>query len=210
MELDGTDLTGEELWNRVQGLQAMLDEMGPITAGTELSLDGLEAGEAGFIEALNNLILEAGMSADQVNAMLSGMGFTTNFATEPQAIQKEGPPLITTTHSRTISGYDKYGNPTDWVDNETSTVTPGPVETYTEDAPAMITSEPGTTVVPKINSLTKKASGGANNYSHSNSGGGSPGKSSGGGGGSSSAPKYNEEKYKNTNDEKERYHVIKN
>ena len=32
----------------------------------------------------------------------------------------------------------------------------------------------------------------------------------GGGGGSSSPPKYNEEKHKNTSDEKERYHVIKN
>lgn len=213
MELDDTDLTGEELWSRVQGLQAMLDEMGPITAGTELSLDGLEAGEAGFIEALNNLILEAGMSADQVNAMLSGMGFNANFASEPQAVQVREPDIVTTHHR--IANYvphDMGGGriAPEWDDITTTTVEPGAVHEGEVDAYSLETSEPGTTVVPKINSVSKKASGGANNYSHSNSGGGSPGKSSGGGGGSSSAPKYNEEKYKNTNDEKERYHVIKN
>lgn len=213
MELDDTDLTGEELWNRVQGLQAMLDEMGPITAGTELSLDGLEAGEAGFIEALNNLILEAGMSADQVNAMLSGMGFNANFASEPQAVQVREPDIVTTHHQ--IANYvahtmDDGRIAPEWDDITTTTVEPGAVHEGEVDAYSLETSEPGTTVVPKINSVSKKASGGANNYSHSNSGGGSPKKSGGGGGGSSSTPKYNEEKHKDINDEKERYHVIKN
>lgn len=54
-----------------------------IEVGTSIDLSGVDSGEAGFLEKLNALILEAGMSVDQVNAVLAGMGFTANFATEP-------------------------------------------------------------------------------------------------------------------------------
>ena len=60
----------------------------------------------------------------------------------------------------------------------------------------------GTT--PKINSVTKKASGSANNSSSSNRGGG---KSSGGGGGGKSG---SQKKSKDPTGEIERYHVINN
>jgi len=61
----------------------MLDEMGPIEVGATIDTSGLDAGEAEFIAALNTLIAEAGMGKEAVNAMLSGMGYTANFANEP-------------------------------------------------------------------------------------------------------------------------------
>ena len=196
LNLDDTGLTNEEFLNKFNEIQNMVDAIGPITAGTVLDNSGLYAGAEEFINALNTLILEAGLTKDEVNALLSGMGFTANFASEPQVVKKREPDK-TITHVRKVS---KGSSPTTVVDAATGETKTGSIEEYdiettTEtipgeevegevDAYSLETSEPGTTVVPKINSLTKAASGSANNYSSSNRGGnGGGGKGSGGGGG---------------------------
>jgi hypothetical protein len=180
----------------------MLDGMGPLVAGTKIDLSGLDAGEEEFINKLNALILEAGMSADQVNAMLSGMGFTANFAKEPQEVQVKEPDKTITHHE--ISNRKKQmvnGGEVETYDETTwSETIPGEVKKGTVDAYSLETSEPGTTVVPKISSVTKKATGSANNYSSTNKGGGAPSKGSG----SSSKPK----KVDKIENETDRYHEV--
>lgn len=212
LKLNDSELTNEELWNKVQSLQSMLDEMGPITAGTKIDLSGVENGEAEFINKLNQLISEAGMSADQVNAMLSGMGFTANFASQPQKVTVKEPDQTITHHkienrkTEVINGAE-----IETYDETTTTETiPGKTHEGSVDAYSLETTEPGTTVVPQINSLTRQASGSANNYSSSNTGGKPAGGGSGGGGGSSQSQEYNDEDYKEYTDEEDRYHVIKN
>ena len=176
--------------------------MGPITAGTEIDLSGLDASETEFIDKLNAMILEAGMSADQVNAMLSGMGFSTTFAEEPQEVitkipqyRKDviiEPKAAVTIGDKTAQGYSEYSQ----------TVQTGElIQKGTAPAFSMQTSEPGTTVVPKISKITKKATGSANNYSATNKGGGSPSKGSSG---SSSKPK----KVDKIENETDRYHEV--
>lgn len=213
LELNDSQLTNEELWNKVQSLQSMLDEMGPITAGTKIDLSGVNNGEAEFIDKLNQLILEAGMSADQINAMLSGMGFTANFASQPQKVTVKEPDQTITHHKIENRKTEVInGAKVETYDETTTTETiPGKTHEGSVDAYSLETTEPGTTIVPQINSLTKQASGSANNYSSSNAGGKPAGGGSGSGGGGSSKPQeHNDEDYKNYNDEKERYHVIKN
>ena len=215
LELNDDAISNEEVWSRVQSLQAMLDAMGPISAGVTLDTSAFDAGSSNFIDQLNQLILDAGMSADQVNAMLSGMGFTANFASEPQAVTVKEPDKTITHHTIQNRKTETManGSQTETYDEITTTETvPGKTHEGTVDAYSMVTTEPGTTVVPQINSVTKKASGSANNYSSSNSGGSSP-KSSGSSpksSGSSKSTEHNDEDYKDYTDEKERYHVIKN
>ena len=145
----------------------------------------LDDGE--FINALNELILASSMTVPQVNEMLAGMGFSANFASEPQKVQIREPDKVTTHHK--IANYSEItmsdGRTTvEWDDITTTTTKPGDVHEGKVDAYAFETSKPGTTVTPKINSVTRTASGSSNNYSSSNSGGDSPGKNSGGGGSS--------------------------
>jgi hypothetical protein len=77
----------------------MLDAMGPIEVGTVIDTSNLGDDEANFIAALNQLISDASMGKDEVNKMLSGMGFQANFASEPQSIITKEPDLITTHHT---------------------------------------------------------------------------------------------------------------
>lgn len=218
LEINSEDLDNNTLLERVHGLQDMLDEMGPIEAGATIDTSGLDAGEAEFLAALNQLIADAGMGKEAVNAMLSGMGFTANFATEPQTVIRREPDEVTT-HVRKVSkGVQSVegGGSVEEYDMITTTETkPGKEIPGSIDASSMVTTEPGTTVVPKINSLTKNASGSANNSSSSNKGGSGGGKG-GGGGGKGSKPKtkdktkVDESKLKKEDDEIERYHKIRN
>ena len=215
LELNDSDLSNEEIWTKVQGLQSMLDAMGPITAGTEIDLSGMDAGEADFINALNELILAAGMSKDQVNQMLSGMGFTANYSSEPQEVMKREPDQVHT--KRTISNMttrelDDGSQVTEYEMDDVVTTTPGKLVKGTVDTPSLETTEPGTTVVPKINSVTKKAPSSANNYSASNKGGKSPGKSSGGkkGGGKGKGKGKEKNKKDKPKNERDRYYEINN
>lgn len=192
------DLTNEELWTRVQSLQNELNNLFPngIEVGATLDTSQLESGEAQFIQHLNELIASSGMTAEQVNAMLSGMGFTANFAKEPQEVWRKEPDEITTEVRKISKGTEK-GNNGETIENydivTTQRVTKqGEMVKGEVDAYSMETSQPGTVVVPKIQSISKKATGSMNNYSSKNSGGPSLGggksKGGGGGGGGSSSP----------------------
>ena len=168
----------------------------------------LETGD--FINGLNALIEKTGMSVDQVNALCDSLGFEANYETQ-EVPTSYTIPVTTTVHSRKISKYDQYNNPTDWVDTESVTTSYESAEG--EYAAFAITTSSGATnksaaTTPKISGVTRKPSGSANNYSSSNAGG----KTSGGGsgGGSSKSTEHNDEDYKDYTDEKERYHVIKN
>lgn len=216
MELnDDALLKGDALWAEVQGLQNMLDAMGPLEAGAIIDTSGLDAGEADFIGTLNSLILAAGMSADQVNAMLAGMGFQANFAKEPQKVQIKEPDQVTTHHSiqnKQVTTMEDGSTAVEWDDVTTTTTVPGKVHDGEVDAYSMETSAPGTTVVPKIASVQKMAKGSSNNYSSKNKGGSKSPSGSGkkggggkkGGSGSSSKPK----KIEKTEDEVDRYHKV--
>lgn len=170
-------------------------------------------GDDEFIAKLNEMILAAGMTAPQVNELLSGMGFSASFASEPQAVQVREPDIVTTHHK--IENYTETTTPDgrvipEWDDVTTTTTTPGAVHEGEVDAYALETSAPGTTVTPKIDSLTKTANGSSNNYSGSNKGGKTPGGSSNKGGSNSGDKKKNDEKHKKVDDERDRYRVIKN
>ena len=211
MELEDSELTNEELWTKVQELQSMLDEMGPIEVGTQLDMTGIENGEDDFITALNNMIAEAGMSTAQVNAMLSGMGFQANFASEPQQVTVKEPDKTITHHTIENRKIEKIagGGKVETFDETTWTETiPGETHEGSVDAYALETSEPGVTVTPKIESVTKSATGSANNYSPHNSGGKKPGKKSGGGGSDKPKEPQKLDHEKNEELEEDKYHVI--
>lgn len=208
------DLTNEEIWIKVQSLQDELNNLFPegIQIGATLDTSQLESGEAEFIQHLNELIVSSGMTAEQVNAMLSGMGFNANFAKEPQEVWRKEPDEITT-EVRKISKGSETGNNGETIENydivTTQRVTKqGEMVKGEVDAYSMETSEPGTTVVPKIQSISKKATGSMNNYSSSNKGGGSlsSGKNSGGSSKKSSPAK--KQNYTKKNDVVERYYEI--
>ena len=198
LDLDDSSLNNEQLLARVQDLQGMLD-INSLEVGAEVD-------DAAFIEACNALIADAGLTKDQVNAMFSGMGFDVNYAEEPQEQQysvpvyttyetiSDGPTNMTLADGSVVSTYAKKH----WTE-QTGT------KTYTGEFPtsAMVTSAPGETGVPKINSVTKKAGGSMNNKSSSNPGGGKKG----GGGGGGSKPKE-PDKMDKSNDEIDRYHDI--
>ena len=168
-------------------------------------------GENEFVNALNEMIAASGMTASQVNELLSSMGFETNFATETEPTKQVYPVTRTITE---VSGYTSGttigpdGDPIDWqypiLDTQTLEVDR---EVKEGEVTAFAMSTDGST--PKINSITRTSSGASNNYSSSNAGGSSPSKSSGSGG-SSKSTEHNDEDYKDYTDEKERYHVIKN
>lgn len=202
MKLDDSAISNQELFTKVQGLQSMLDQMGDLQVGANID-------DSEFIQACNDMILAAGLSADQVNALFSGMGFDVTYDSEPQKVTTTIPTYIThheitNRKTETMEG----GTTVETFDEKTWTEQGEPVIQEGETtAFAMQTSEPGTTVVPKINSLTKKATGSYNNYSSKNKGGGSPSGKSGGGGSKGSQPKEPDKKDL-VESEKDRYHDI--
>lgn len=152
----------------------------------ELNADGID--ETGFIDACNEIIKNANMTAEQANAYFDALGFETQFKTEEQPIEQKVPKTKTVTEvagytNGTATGPD--GEPRNWEYPilSTYTYTDGYAnETGTMEAIAMSTDGN----VPQIEKITKKATGSMNNYSGSNSGGKSPGSGKGkkGGGGS--------------------------
>ena len=168
-----------------------------------------------FIHALNELILATSMTTPQVNEMLSGMCMSATFPSEPQKITKREPDE-TTTHVRKVSLGKSTGNNGEQVEEydiiTTTETKPGKEVQGTVDAYALETSEPGTKVIPKINSITKNPPPiKTNRVSNPSGGGGKGGKGGGGGGGSNkpSKPKTVEPtEQKKKNDEVERYHEI--
>ena len=186
--------------NEVQSLyDSLVSSIPDVDVGVTLS------GEDEFINALNNLISATGMTVDQVNALCDSLGFEANFEnTEvPTTYQV---PLTTTQHTRTITGTDDYGNPTDWTESEQ--IVSSELVPYEGSYTAFAISTNGET--PTITGVTKKASGSSNNYSSSNKGGtAQPGGKSKSGGGSKEKSKDTKD-HKEFDDEIDRYWDINN
>jgi len=194
------------------GLQTAINEMQSIISSTSLKVGDtldMSVDDTGFIEACNEIIKNANMTADQANAYFDALGFETNFVTEPQLQTQRVPEYVTETideGSTTVTLAD--GTEVPMVRTRTRTYQDGYYEAEgMVDAIAMATSTDGSTQVPQIQSITKKPSGSSNNYSSKNSGGAKSPGSKGGGGGDKKAKK---ESKKSAKTETERYHVIEN
>ena len=209
IDFDESDVinNAEALKSRITDIQSQLNGMN-LQVGASIDTDGIDAGEQALLNACNDMIKDAGLTTDQVNALFSAMGYDVTYDSNPQEVTQVVP-IYETTHAVKEGG----GSITDadgvehkgWVElTETHQIGS---KTYTGQVqlPAMAASEPGTTVVPKINNITKKATGSANNYSSKNKGGGSPGKSSGGGGGSKAKDPDTMDRVEDTPD---RYHKV--
>lgn len=166
--------------------QAVMDQWAFVKENMPDLEVGASVDDGPFLDALNEMIAAAGMTAPQVNELLAGMGMTANFASEPQQVMVKEPDKVTTHHqianyTTTDMGDGRFAP--EWDDITTTTVEPGATHTGEVDAYSLETSEPGTSVTPKINSVTKTATGKSNNSSSTNSGGKNSSKGGGGGGG---------------------------
>lgn len=155
---------------------------------------GVSLNDGEFLTKAQQLIADAGMTVDQVNALFDAMGFEANFKTEPVLTKQRVPEYVTETIN---AGTYEDDNGNTVIRTRTRTYQDGyyEAEGYV-DAIAMTTN--GKT--PVIDGITKKATGNYNNYSKKNAGGGSPG------GGGSSKPKQIDKEEGNA--EPERYHRI--
>ena len=162
----------------------------------------LDDGE--FLQKAQQLITDAGMTVDQVNALFDAIGFETTFATEPVLTEQNVPIYVTETQDAGTR-VDEDGNT--WLRTRTVTYQDG---TYTAQGYVDAISMTANGKTPKISGVTRKATGSYNNYSQTNSGGSAPSGSSGGGGGGGSAEgqQYDLEEPKALEDIEDRYHEI--
>lgn len=179
-----------DLQTALNDMQSLIDNT-HLDIGESISLDADSIDNTGFINACNEIIKNANMTAEQANAYFDALGFETTFVTQPQEQTQRVPEYVTETvdeGTHTVTLED--GTKQTFIRTRTRTYQDGYYEAEGAiDAMAMVTSTDGSTQVPQIQSITKKASGSMNNYSGSNSGGSSPGSGgSGGGGGSESSP----------------------
>ena len=170
-----------------------------------------EGGIEEFVNQLNAYAAATGMTAQEMQSMLSSVGVTANVQSDYQEQDVQVPTYLERSQ---VVGWDTYEMPkadgsgtiTQRAPIIKRSSTPGPVEThrgFVEVASISLDGE-GEGLGVSAPRFTGRQAPSASAKKGSSGGGG------GGGGGSSSPPKYNEEKYKNTRDEKERYHVIKN
>lgn len=175
-----------------------------------------------FLEAANQLVQTAGMTADEANAYFAGIGYEPVYSvTDVEGTGSQD------TNTQTTSYLDNFS-----LFNGTSSLDLGPFGSYqipnlnpnitwhtetkkldpTEiESSIPLVSFSGSGRPKEIKGLRKKATGSMNNYSSANKGGGSPsGKSSGGkksGGGKSSSP-AKPKNYTKKEDVVDRYYEI--
>jgi len=202
------ELSGEEIATLQSSLNNIQNQIPDIVVGTELNLDGMSQNEAAFLEECQRIISTAHMTADQANAFFESMGFEAQFATEEKEIKKKGHATITETtvdsvaKATTPDGQGEYTYP-----SKMSTRTyPGEAYEYTDYVEVMAMTTDGS--APKIQSLTKKASGSANNYSSKNKGGGSSSGKKGGGGGKGGGSSKKADTMDPLKEEIDRYHDV--
>lgn len=168
-----------------------------------------------LINSFNAMIKAGNMTKEQIETALAGLHVSANVKTT-YVSQKQQVPLTITETSWLPSGTMTVPIPdgNGGTRNETYTSMRRVTKTYdagVDEADVVVpqyeiegTKGSGNSTVAFTAAPPPRASKSATTSGGAGGGGG------GGGGGSSSPPKYNEEKHKNTNDEKERYHVIKN
>lgn len=135
-------------------------------------LDVGKIDDTAFIQSCQDLIDDAGMTAEQANQMFAAMGIEPEFETETKTIDTKVPTIETVTedssYTKTLEDGTKISIPSKKTYSFTSGYTTVP---ETVEMIAMGTN--GKT--PKIKSLTKKSTGSMNNLSSINKGGGSGG-----------------------------------
>lgn len=204
------------------GFDAIANNLEALQNGTMTLTDclGGEQGLKDWVNQLNAYAAATGMTASEMQEMLSSVGVTANVISDYQEQEVTVP---TYTDQVTDLRYEKFPvtkfdpvtgksfSAYDSVPIYTRGSVPGPPLTTTgfvEVASIQMEGADGTGA--KVQPPTFSGKRAPSNTAKKGGTGNKSGKSGGGGGGSSSAPKYNEEKHKNTSDEKERYHVIKN
>ena len=179
------------LLNKVNELQSMIPN---IKVGTEIDVN--DAQYADFFAKMQAIVTEAGLTAEQANALFGTMGFETEFVTESKPVKKTGHGTRTVTEFMgeeevTMPDGTTMTIPSGW---ETKTY-PGEAYEYVDYVDTIAMSTDGET--PTIKSLTRTASGSMNNFSSANAGGGKAG-------GSKSKPKKEAKIQSN----KDRYHDV--
>lgn len=167
------------------------------------SLDDIEVGasldNAGFLQALTDMVNAAGMTADQATSYLASMGVDADVVTEP-ITETDPVTYVNATPQISWSGgmgtHPATGFPTMYR---------FPSVGYSLTPTTLDSTKQTTGMALRVTSASK-SSGGGIKHSGSNaaSGGGSKG---GGGGGSKQPPKHAEKK---NDSDKERYHTITN
>lgn len=182
-------MTGPEIQNRLSGIGIDCD-ITPFTAAMQDAiLESAQAGDA----IISNLGIDAeATTQDQKGDVITPISpdITEEVSVENVAGKLHIPPLF----NNVVTSYPAY--------KKTVKVTPREPDKQ----------EKSEAIVGVKVSNARKSSGGRVSTTNKTTPVKPPSGSKGGGGGSSSSspPKYNEEKHKNTSDEKERYHVIKN
>lgn len=200
VELQGTVSTAmQQIHDAIQsGLS--VDEI-------QAKIDGMGTG---WVEALNQMAIATGMSVESMNSLLNQLGVQAkvDVVDVPQKMSVPTYTEYASVSTPTPATYDtKTGEmltPPGW--EKTIYTVPGkPIQVDGYAQVAQISTENGNIGAPIISYTgTSGASRGGGVSSSSTSSG------SGGGGGSSKSQEHNNEKHKNSTDEKERYHVIKN
>ena len=168
----------------------------------------------GWVTALNEMAVATGMSVDQMNALLGQLGVQAKVEVQNVKQRMQVPMYVEKVESTPVTTYDTVV----LADGSTKQVPVTKNEWAHYTVPAGFKDVEGVVQVAQIstdeNPMTPVVSytgtGGASTGGGVSPSSTSSGRGGGGGGGSSSPPKYNEEKHKDINDEKERYHVIKN
>lgn len=161
----------------------------------------------GWVDSLNQMAIATGMSVDQMNSLLNQLGVQAKVEVK-DVKQDVTVPVYTEYKSMGQPYYDK--------DEEGNQILKGhswetyTVQTGSKTVPGVVqVAQISTEDNPKTAAVTYTGTSGA-----SRGGGVSPSATSsgnsGGGGGSSKSQEHNSEKHKDYNNEKERYHVIKN
>ena len=207
----------------VSEINSLADEVN--AAVNNLSVEDIEVGatiqDADFLEAANNLVSNAEMTADDANAYFGSIGYEPLYSEEDVDTSMETPAVS----SETTFGL-KWNpvtlNLPDFLGGDMSISLPQIALKTTPIAEEPVSSEGSMKLVgfsgdgtpPQIKGFRKLATGSSNNYSSKNSGGkslGSSGKSGGGNGGSSgsSSKPSKKDHEKHDDSEADLYHEIK-
>lgn len=166
-----------------------------------------------WVDALNQMAIATGMSVEQMNSLLNQLGVQAQVEVKdveqkmrvPTYTEYSQSELVSPAEYETVDGVRTLTKPSTW-SRKTWTVPGESVEVDGVVQVAQISTEDN----PMSPAVKYTGTGGSSRGGGVSPSSTSSGRGGGGGGGSSSPPKYNEEKHKDINDEKERYHVIKN
>lgn len=191
----------------IQEINTLNDKLQELPTDIEV---GAVLQDEGFLEAANELVNKAGMTADEANAYFAGIGYEPVYNEQEIDMSSQNPNSKTLTEVTDIGWSDAnvdlgiFGTHTISLPNVTTKTTSIPEDPTPAEGSMNLVSFSGDSKPPAIKGLRKKATGSMNNYSKNNSGG-SPAKSGSGGGSSSPAKKKS---YTSKNDIVERYYEI--